>query len=73
MVPSHWTSLYDSRLDGAGTNRFLHHVLGYRGPNLILFRCEDDLLFCVANPNEWRETHLYTGDEGSCCLQLLPK
>ncbi|XP_052871741.1 uncharacterized protein LOC128277333 [Anopheles cruzii] len=73
LVPSHWTSLYDSRLDGAGTNRFLHHVLGYRGPNLILFRCEDDLLFCVANPNEWRETHLYTGDEGSCCLQLLPK
>ncbi|XP_053657615.1 uncharacterized protein LOC128706699 [Anopheles marshallii] len=73
LVPSHWTSLYDSRLDGAGTNRFLHHVLGYRGPNLILFRCEDDLLFCVANPNEWRETHLYIGDEGSCCLQLLPK
>ncbi|XP_041783266.1 uncharacterized protein LOC121599490 isoform X1 [Anopheles merus] len=73
LVPSHWTSLYDSRLDGSGTNRFLHHVLGYRGPNLILFRCEDDLLFCVANPNEWRETHLYIGDEGSCCLQLLPK
>ncbi|XP_055624799.1 uncharacterized protein LOC129767691 isoform X2 [Toxorhynchites rutilus septentrionalis] len=73
MVPSHWTLLYDSRLDGAGTNRFLHHVLGYRGPNLILFRCDDDLLFGVANPNEWRETHLYVGDEDSCCLQLLPK
>ncbi|XP_053670542.1 uncharacterized protein LOC128720868 [Anopheles nili] len=73
LVPSHWTSLYDSRLDGSGTNRFLHHVLGYRGPNLILFRCEDDLLFCVANPTEWRETHLYVGDEDSCCLQLLPK
>lgn len=73
MVPSHWTLLYDSRQDGSGTNRFLHHVLGYRGPNLILFRCDDDLLFCVANPNEWRETHLYVGDEDSCCLQLLPK
>ncbi|XP_058462938.1 uncharacterized protein LOC131437543 isoform X2 [Malaya genurostris] len=73
MVPSHWTMLYDSRLDGAGTNRFLHHVLGYRGPNLILFRCDDDLLFCVANANEWRETHLYFGSEDSCCLQLLPK
>lgn len=73
MVPSHWTLLYDSRQDGSGTNRFLHHVLGYRGPNLILFRCDDDLLFCVANPNEWRETHLYIGDEDSCCLQLLPK
>lgn len=73
MVPSHWTLLYDSRQDGAGTNRFLHHVLGYRGPNLVLFRCDDDLLFCVANPNEWRETHLYIGDEDSCCLQLLPK
>ncbi|XP_058833381.1 uncharacterized protein LOC131691184 isoform X2 [Topomyia yanbarensis] len=73
MVPSHWTMLYDSRQDGAGTNRFLHHVLGYRGPNLILFRCDDDLLFCVANPNEWRETHLYYGPDDSCCLQLLPK
>lgn len=73
MVPSHWTLLYDSRQDGSGTNRFLHHVLGYRGPNLVLFRCDDDLLFCVANPNEWRETHLYIGDEDSCCLQLLPK
>ncbi|XP_055594719.1 uncharacterized protein LOC129745588 isoform X2 [Uranotaenia lowii] len=73
MVPSHWTLLYDSREDGAGTNRFLHHVLGYRGPNIILFRCDDDLLFCVANSSEWRETHLYVGDEDSCCLQLLPK
>ncbi|XP_055530780.1 uncharacterized protein LOC129721802 isoform X2 [Wyeomyia smithii] len=73
MVPSHWTLLYDSRQDGAGTNRFLHHVLGYRGPNLVLFRCDDELLFCVANPVEWRETHLYFGVEDSCCLQLLPK
>ncbi|XP_053683100.1 uncharacterized protein LOC128733498 [Sabethes cyaneus] len=73
MVPSHWTLLYDSRQDGAGTNRFLHHVLGYRGANLVLFRCDDGLLFCVANPVEWRETHLYFGVEDSCCLQLLPK
>lgn len=73
MMPSHWTLLYDSRQDGAGTNRFLHHVLGYRGPNLVLFRCDDDLLFCVANAQEWRETHLYYGSEDSCCLQLLPK
>lgn len=73
MMPSHWTLLYDSRQDGASTNRFLHHVLGYRGPNLVLFRCDDDLLFCVANPAEWRETHLYYGTEDSCCLQLLPK
>lgn len=73
MMPSHWTLLYDSRQDGAGTNRFLHHVLGYRGPNLVLFRCDDDLLFCVANAQEWRETHLYYGSEDSCCVQLLPK
>lgn len=73
MMPSHWALLYDSRQDGASTNRFLHHVLGYRGPNLVLFRCDDDLLFCVANPAEWRETHLYYGTEDSCCLQLLPK
>lgn len=28
VVPSHWTLLYDSNIDGLGANRFLHHVLG---------------------------------------------
>uniref|UniRef100_U5EQF1 TLDc domain-containing protein n=1 Tax=Corethrella appendiculata TaxID=1370023 RepID=U5EQF1_9DIPT len=73
VLPSHWTLIYNSRYDGVGANRFLHHVIGYRGPNLILLRCDSDLLFCIGSPNEWRETHLYIGTEDSCCIQLLPK
>ncbi|XP_061392269.1 uncharacterized protein LOC133327744 [Musca vetustissima] len=73
MMPSHWTLLYDSNEHGLGANRFLHHVLGYRGPTLILIHTKDDQTYLIASPNEWKETHLYTGGEGSCVLQLWPK
>lgn len=73
MIPSHWTLLYDSDDHGVGANRFLHHVLGYRGPTLVLLHTKDDQTFLIASPNEWKETHLYTGSEGCCVIQLLPK
>ncbi|XP_073824333.1 LOW QUALITY PROTEIN: uncharacterized protein [Musca autumnalis] len=73
MMPSHWTLLYDSNEHGLGANRFLHHVLGYRGPTLILIHTKDDQTYLIASPNEWKETHLYTGGEGCCVLQLWPK
>lgn len=73
VVPSHWTLLYDSRQHGVGANRFLHHVLGYKGPTLVLLRADSGQVYCVASPTEWRETHLYTGDKGCCIIQLLPK
>lgn len=73
MVPSHWTLLYNSQNDGVGANRFMHHVLGYKGPNLTLLRAENDQLFCLASSTEWRETHVYIGGEDSCVIQLLPK
>lgn len=77
-VPSHWALLYDTRQHGVGANRFLHHVLGYRGPTVILLQArsfQDDAVkvFCVAAPSEWKETHLYTGGEESCIVQLQPK
>jgi TLD len=77
-VPSHWTLLYDTRQHGVGANRFLHHVLGYRGPNLVVIKArslKDDTekIYCVASPNEWRETNLYVGGEDSCLIQLQPK
>lgn len=77
-VPSHWTLLYDTRQHGVGANRFLHHVLGYRGPNLVVLQVrslKDDIekIYCVASPNEWRETNLYVGGEDSCLIQLQPK
>ncbi|CAD6997651.1 unnamed protein product [Ceratitis capitata] len=73
MMPSHWTLLYDSNDHGLGANRFLHHVLGYRGPTLVLIHTKDDQTYCIASPTEWKETHLYTGGEGSCIIQLFPK
>uniref|UniRef100_D3TMR2 Uncharacterized conserved protein n=1 Tax=Glossina morsitans morsitans TaxID=37546 RepID=D3TMR2_GLOMM len=73
MMPSHWTLLYNSNEHGLGANRFLHHVLGYRGPTLILIHAENDQTYLVAAPGEWKETHLYVGGDGSCVMQLLPK
>lgn len=77
-VPSHWTLLYDTRLHGVGANRFLHHVLGYRGPTLVIFQAKslkDDVekIFCVASPSEWKETTQYSGGEDSCLVQVQPK
>eukprot|EP00099_Drosophila_melanogaster_P011474 NP_001285789.1 uncharacterized protein Dmel_CG4658, isoform D [Drosophila melanogaster] len=73
MMPSHWTLLYNSNEHGVGANRFLHHVLGYRGPTLVLLHTKDEQTYCVASPSEWKETHLFVGGEGSCVIQLLPK
>uniref|UniRef100_A0A336LLU8 CSON010384 protein n=1 Tax=Culicoides sonorensis TaxID=179676 RepID=A0A336LLU8_CULSO len=72
-VPSHWTLLYDSQVDGLGANRFLHHVLGYKGPTLTLLKGDNDLLVCVASPSEWRESYMYQGGDEACIVQLLPK
>lgn len=78
VLPSHWTLLYDTMEHGVGANRFLHHVLGYKGPTLTFLkaRCiKDEILkiFCVASSTEWRETNLYVGGEDSCLVQLSPK
>lgn len=78
VMPSHWTLLYDTRLHGVGANRFLHHVLGYRGPNLVLLQARSlkdntEKIYCVAAPSEWRETNLFVGGEESCLVQLQPK
>lgn len=72
-IPAHWSLLYDSRAHGVGANRFLHHVIGYKGPTLVLLHSESGEVFCLASPSEWRETHLYTGDKDCHIIQLLPK
>ncbi|CAH0548972.1 unnamed protein product [Brassicogethes aeneus] len=72
-VPSHWTLLYDSDDNGLGTNRFLHHVLNYRGATLCLIKVDGGGLFCVASPCEWKESNHYWGGEESAVLQLFPK
>lgn len=70
--PSHWTLLYNSNQHGIGANRFFHHVLGYRGPTLMFIRGTDDVEFCLAVTDEWRESHQYWGREDCMLIQILP-
>ncbi|XP_046682755.1 uncharacterized protein LOC124369080 [Homalodisca vitripennis] len=70
--PSHWTLLYNSLQHGLGANRFLHHVLSYRGPTLTFLRGEQDTEFCIGATQEWQESHLYWGGEESIIVQILP-
>lgn len=73
-IPTHWSLLYDSQQHGVGSNRFLHHVIGYKGPTLIILHSTaSNEVFCIAAPSEWRETHLYTGGDDCHVIQLLPK
>jgi len=70
--------LYNSGEHGAGANRFLHHVLGYRGPSLLIIRTvspkkdEECPTYCICSTVEWQESHLYWGDEDSMGIQLIP-
>lgn len=85
LLPSHWTMLYASNEHGLGSNRFLHHVLAYHGPTLVLLlggniknqgvadELVDRVLLCVASPGEWRESHLYAGGPESALIQMQPK
>ncbi|KAK2584208.1 hypothetical protein KPH14_006628 [Odynerus spinipes] len=78
MCPRHWTLLYNSSEHGSGANRFLHHVLGYRGPTLLFVKAADPkkegeyIMYCICSANEWRESHLYWGDEDSLGIELSP-
>ncbi|XP_033219637.1 uncharacterized protein LOC117174542 isoform X2 [Belonocnema kinseyi] len=79
ICPRHWTLLYNSDQHGTGVNRFLHHVLGYKGPTLIFIRAvssdgekENCPTYCICSTLEWRESHLYWGDEDSMVIELLP-
>ncbi|XP_018404252.1 PREDICTED: uncharacterized protein LOC108780912 isoform X2 [Cyphomyrmex costatus] len=78
ICPKHWTLLYNSGEHGTGANRFLHHVLGYRGPTLLIIRAAnvernaECPTYCVCSAVEWRESHLYWGDEDSIGIQLIP-
>uniref|UniRef100_A0A8D8SCC1 TLDc domain-containing protein n=1 Tax=Cacopsylla melanoneura TaxID=428564 RepID=A0A8D8SCC1_9HEMI len=70
--PSHWTLLYNSNQDGLGANRFLHHVLSYKGPTLTFLRGEGDNVFCIGATSEWHESHQYWGAQDCIILQILP-
>ncbi|CAG9855007.1 unnamed protein product [Phyllotreta striolata] len=72
-IPSHWCILYDSDEMGLGSNRFVHHVMNYKGPTLIVLRVQDGQKFCIASCNEWRESHHYWGGDECAVFQLLPK
>lgn len=77
--PRHWTLLYNSNQHGTGSNRFMHHVLGYKGPTLLFIQGISDgndphmyPTYCVCSAEEWRETHVYFGNEDSMIIEMLP-
>ncbi|XP_043257495.1 restriction of telomere capping protein 5 [Colletes gigas] len=78
VCPRHWALLYNSSEHGTGANRFLHHVLGYRGPTLLFIRAvspDKDTVcptYCICSAVEWHESHLYWGDEDSVGIELFP-
>ncbi|XP_017876040.1 uncharacterized protein LOC108622592 [Ceratina calcarata] len=78
VYPRHWTLLYHSSEHGTGANRFLHHVLGYRGPTLLFIKAISPdkstvaPTYCICSSLEWRESHLYWGDEDSMAIELFP-
>ncbi|XP_034942247.1 uncharacterized protein [Chelonus insularis] len=74
--PSHWTLLYNSDEHGTGANRFLHHILGYRGPTIVFIQGDSGnnefATYCICSAIEWRESHLYWGNEDSVIIELKP-
>ncbi|XP_037090757.1 uncharacterized protein LOC119113246 [Pollicipes pollicipes] len=73
VTPKHWVSLYSSDEQGLSANRLQHHVLGYRGPTLMLLRAEEGRLFCVAADCGWRDSPHCWGGVDCMALQLLPR
>ncbi|XP_018019755.1 uncharacterized protein LOC108676213 [Hyalella azteca] len=72
--PRHWEPLYFSDRDGLGVNRFEVHVFNYRGPTLTIFTAQDDdVAFCLALDEEWKDSKNFWGGEDCCLLQIRPK
>ncbi|XP_072164340.1 uncharacterized protein [Diadema setosum] len=67
-----WTLLYSSKDHGLSVNRLQHHVLGYRGPTVLIVRCEGDYVYAVALDTEWREGTTPWGGTSSVLLRLSP-
>ncbi|XP_046387105.1 LOW QUALITY PROTEIN: uncharacterized protein LOC124156543 [Ischnura elegans] len=72
ICPSHWVLLYNSREQGLGANRFMHHVLNYRGPSLTFLQGDGGVEFCLASTDEWKESNHYWGQDECSIIQLLP-
>ncbi|EEB12701.1 conserved hypothetical protein [Pediculus humanus corporis] len=73
VFPSHWVPLYNSNSQGLGANRFLTHVLNYRGATLVFLRGEGGVEFMLGSSSEWKESHQYRGEENCVIMQLLPE
>ncbi|KAF2350998.1 TLDc domain [Trinorchestia longiramus] len=72
--PRHWEPLYISDRDGLGMNRFEVHVFNYRGPTISIFAAQDqDVVFCLALDEEWKDSKNFWGGDNSCLLQIRPK
>ncbi|XP_065183678.1 uncharacterized protein LOC135814479 [Sycon ciliatum] len=67
-----WNLLYNSRDQGLSLNRFKHHVMDYRGPNVCCIRCDRDTVFALGVDGEWRESSTAWGGNECVLAQLRP-
>jgi hypothetical protein len=72
MIPKHWHLLYDSRDHGAAMNRFLHHVMKYRGHTVLMIFTDDKDSICIAVDEEWRDGPFFWGRDDATVISLTP-
>lgn len=67
-----WNLLYNSQDQGLSLNRFKHHVMDYRGPNICCIRCDHNHTVVLAVDGEWRESSSPWGGPDCVVVQLRP-
>ncbi|KAK7469538.1 hypothetical protein BaRGS_00036444 [Batillaria attramentaria] len=67
-----WSLLYSSERDGLSKNRFVHHVMSYHGPVLLLLSFEGGNQYCLALDVPLKEGIQKYGGKDCRLIQLLP-
>ena len=65
--------LYSSKSDGHSLNRLGHCIIGYKGPTLALFKDQMQRIIGVLNYCEWRDSHMFQGDQRAVLFTLAPR
>ena len=67
-----WTRLYTSEENGLSFNRVCHHILGYRGPTVLLIRDFDGAVFGFFTSEAWKEANAFYGSSECFLFRLFP-
>ncbi|CAG0919626.1 unnamed protein product [Notodromas monacha] len=72
-APRKWTVLYDTDHHGMAMNRFIHHVMKYHGPTVVILYADYGYRFCLVVDEEWKDTGVYWGKSGCALIELGPE